>query len=188
MTKDEIRQEVKGKKAKLTKEQIAAKSEIMTGHFTALTEYRDCSQIILYAAFNQEVNTLPLINQAIKDGKKVALPRVMGKDIEFFYIDTFHDTTVSSLGIPEPDIQNKAALLTDRRNIILVPGLAFDMEGNRIGYGKGYYDAYLAAQREEFLKIAFAYDFQVYESIPSEPHDVKVDLLITDTFSKSFQS
>ncbi|SHO50178.1 5-formyltetrahydrofolate cyclo-ligase [Anaerocolumna xylanovorans] len=188
MTKNEVRQEIKGKKEKLTKEQIAAKSEIITKYFTALTEYRNCSQIILYAAFNQEVNTLPLINQALKDGKKVALPKVMGKDIEFFYIESFNDTGISSLGIPEPDIQNKIELLTDTVNVILVPGLAFDMEGNRIGYGKSYYDAYFAAHKAEFLKIAFAYDFQVYESIPREPHDVKIDFIITDTFSKSFSS
>lgn len=186
MTKKEIRQEIKSKKEKLTTDNIAEKSEIMTGYFTGLTEYKNCRQIILYAAFNQEVDTLPLINQALEEGKKVALPKVTEGGLEFFYIRSFQETAISNMGIPEPDTSSPVELLTDGLNVILVPGLAFDLEGNRVGYGRSYYDAYFAAHRAEFMKIAFAYDFQVYDRIPSEKHDVKIDLLITDTFSRKF--
>ncbi len=186
MSKDEIRQEIKQQKERLTKEQITAKSEIIVHQFTTLAEYLNCSQIILYAAFNQEVNTLPLINQALRDGKKVALPKVMGKEIEFFYITAFSETAVSTMGIPEPDPLKKIELLADSTNLILVPGLAFDRKGNRIGYGKSYYDAYFTANsgKAEFLKIALAYDFQVYDNIPAESHDVKIDWLITENYSE----
>ncbi len=186
MTKDEIRQEIKQRKEMLTHDQIIKKSEIIVQHFTALSEYDNCSQLILYASFNQEVNTLPLINQALRDGKKVALPKVMGKDIEFFYITAFSETAISTMGIPEPDTLKKIELISDRTNLILVPGLAFDRTGNRIGYGKSYYDAYFTGKsgKADFLKIAFAYDFQVYDSIPVESHDVKIDWLITENYSE----
>lgn len=188
MTKEEIRLEIKNRKEKLTGIQIEEKSRLMTQCFTGLTEYKNCSQLILYASFNQEVKTHPLINQALRDGKRVALPKVMGSEIEFFYIHSFGETAVSSMGIPEPEVNERLELYSDETNVILVPGLAFDREGNRIGYGKSYYDAYFAAHREEFVKTAFAYDFQVYNKLPAEKHDVRMDVLITETFLSRFAS
>lgn len=186
MTKEEIRNEIKSKKEKLTKIQIAEYSRIMTEEFTSLKEYKESSQLILYAAFNQEVDTYPLIEQALREGKQVALPRIMGENIEFFYVGSLMETRVSGLGIPEPDPLLPVRLLPDGDNIMLTPGLAFDLTGNRIGYGKSYYDSYFAARKEQFIKIAFAYSFQVAEQIPYEEHDVKIDLLITEAGSHRF--
>lgn len=179
MNKEEIRQEIRRQKASLSKEIIDLQSSLLREQFLTLREYKECSQLILYAAFNQEVNTLPLIRQALLDGKKVALPRVMKEDIEFYYITSITDLEESSFGIPEPEPVAMLQLEKDS-NLILVPGLAFDKKGNRIGYGKSFYDRYFKAHKESFLKICFAYDFQVYEEIPFEAHDVKIDILITE--------
>jgi 5-formyltetrahydrofolate cyclo-ligase len=179
MTKEKIRLEVKSRKELLSREQIQRLSRSMTEKFTALKEYRECSQVILYAAFNQEVDTFPLIGLAQEAGKRVALPRVRGDKIEFYYIRSLKETSVSRLGIWEPE--PVAPIELSDNNLILVPGLAFDLEGNRIGYGKGYYDSYFSSRRERFEKIAFAYSFQVYEKIPAEEHDVRMDILITES-------
>ncbi|MDF2868792.1 MAG: 5-formyltetrahydrofolate cyclo-ligase [Anaerocolumna sp.] len=179
MIKEEIRQVIRRQKASLSKDVIDLQSSLIREQFLALKEYKESSQIILYAAFNQEVNTLPLIRQALLDGKKVALPRVMKDNIEFYYISSLTDLAESSFGIPEPEPVDKLEW-EKGSNLILVPGLAFDKQGNRIGYGKSYYDRYFGAHRESFLKICFAYGFQVYEEIPFETHDVKIDILITE--------
>ncbi|WOO36457.1 5-formyltetrahydrofolate cyclo-ligase [Anaerocolumna sp. AGMB13020] len=178
MKKEEIRQEIREQKASLSKEVIDLQSSIIREQFLALREYKECSQLILYAAFNQEVNTLPLIRQALLDGKKVALPRVMKETIEFYYINSISDLEESAFGIPEPEPVD-ILQLEKNFNLILVPGLAFDKQGNRIGYGKSFYDRYFISHEESFLKICFAYGFQVYEEIPFEAHDVKIDILIT---------
>ncbi len=178
MIKEEIRQEIRRQKASLSKAVIDLQSSLIREQFLALKEYKECSQVILYAAFNQEVNTLPLIRQALLDGKKVALPRVMKENIEFYYIGSITELEESSFGIPEPEPVD-ILQLEKGRNLILVPGLAFDKLGNRIGYGKSYYDRYFGGHEESFLKVCFAYEFQVYEEIPAEAHDVKIDILIT---------
>lgn len=180
MSKDEIRQEVRRQKALLSKDKIDFLSSALRNQFLTLKEYHESSQIILYAAFNQEVNTIPLIHQALLDGKKVALPRVMDAHIDFYYIKSLSDLTESDFGIPEPEPVNRLELESSSSNLILVPGLAFDKQGNRIGYGKSYYDRYFAAHKESFLKVCFAYEFQIYNQIPFEIHDVKMDILITE--------
>ena len=88
--------------------------------------------------------------------------------------------TEGYMGIPEPLAANERALSIDDIDLVIIPGAAFDPSGNRLGYGAGYYDILLAERKKKIPVIALAYEEQVVDSIPSEKHDVKVDVIITD--------
>ena len=98
--------------------------------------------------------------------------------MKFYYITSLNDLTAGYKGIPEPGLYCEPAA-ENRQKIILVPGVAFDKKGNRIGYGKGFYDRYL--KEHEFIKkMGIAFEMQVLEEIPGEPDDVQMDMVITE--------
>jgi 5-formyltetrahydrofolate cyclo-ligase len=84
------------------------------------------------------------------------------------------------MGIPEPQVLNDHALVIDEVDLIVIPGVAFDYACNRLGYGGGYYDMLLAQRKKKAPIIALAYEEQIVDKIPSESHDIKVDMIITD--------
>lgn len=182
MTKQEIRLHIKALKEGLTLSDIEAYSQQMTSVFLASIEYKQCSRLFCYASFNQEVRTFTIIEKALADRKSVAVPKVLGDVIRFFDINSLEELYPSKLGIPEPEKQPEVYPEAEKDNVILVPGLAFDKKGNRIGYGKGYYDKYFAEYEEvNWSKIALAYDFQVMDQIPTEERDKRINRIITQS-------
>lgn len=197
MDKKEIRKEVTEKKNTLTKEQVSEWSAQLKEQFCALDAYRKADCIYFYMTYNNEVQTVPLIEQALADGKRAAVPVMLisgktpGKDgkpkhdyMEFIYIHSMDECVPNFMGIPEPPAEivetDPERIAKEKDVLILMPGLAFDREGNRIGYGGGFYDKYLDAHPDTcFRKVALGFDFQLYDSIPTEPHDEKMDLVIT---------
>jgi 5-formyltetrahydrofolate cyclo-ligase len=100
--------------------------------------------------------------------------------MEFLYIKDLDHFELSGFNIPEPPASNEVA--KDPRVLIIMPGVAFDPDLNRIGYGGGYYDKYLSNHPDVlFTKVAITYDFQIVDSLPTEPHDYKVDMVVTPT-------
>lgn len=168
--------------------------------------YRSAQVIFAYASYQSEVGTMPLIRQALADGKNVFLPRVSGESMEFWRIGSPEDLQSGYRGIPEP-VQNvsfpewvtgrgkgmgRNAGSEDREeetvgNIMMwMPGAVFDRERHRIGYGGGFYDRYLskaatANGHVRFVTAALAYTCQVLQQIPYAPHDIKPDMVITET-------
>ncbi|BCJ95343.1 5-formyltetrahydrofolate cyclo-ligase [Anaerocolumna cellulosilytica] len=182
MTKQQIRLHIKDLKEGLTLSDIENYSQQMSSVFLDSIEYKQSSRLFCYASFNQEVRTFPIIKKALADRKSVAVPKVLGDVIRFFEIHSLEELYPGKLGIPEPDKQPEAYPEAKKDNVILVPGLAFDKKGNRIGYGKGYYDKYFAEYEEvNWIKIALAYDFQVMNRVPSEERDKKINRIITQT-------
>ena len=118
---------------------------------------------------------MPMLQQAIRDGKKVAVPRVCGDDMIFFYMTDFDRVEKSSFGIPEPLGDEPVA--DDPTALVLMPGLAFDKEGHRIGYGGGFYDRFLAAEPDH-PTLALCYDFQMLPKVETEEFDIPVDFVI----------
>lgn len=134
--------------------------------------------IMLYYPHKREVDTIPLIKKLIQEKKTVILPKVSGQDIKPIIIKDLDNLIVGYAGIKEPvGIQ----IDTQDIDIIVIPAVAYDKEGYRIGYGKGYYDRFLPKLRKDTLKVGFCYDFQLLEKLPHEPHDIQVDLIITPT-------
>ena len=182
MDKKEIRALIRARKAALTAEYVQAYSARVTERFTAQPFYREARTLYAYLSFNQELRTDGLIHRAWADGKRVAVPRTLGKGVmEFYYIDSFDGFIRSAFGVPEPP-EDPEKLADEREVLLLMPGLAFDRAHNRVGYGGGFYDRYLErlhGSGARVFKPALAYEFQIVDSIPANAHDVRVDAILT---------
>lgn len=195
MTKKEIRQQIKDEKSKLTVDEINQYSSRVTDQLINSKQYEESAVVYIYLSFNQELQTNAIIERAFQDNKKVAVPRIDSinnldtepsidclkskKEMNFYYIDSKEELSTGFYGILEPSTNWKAE---DKKALMIMPGLAFDKSFSRIGYGGGYYDEYLLRHAQnKFIKIALAYDFQLFEELPYEEYDVKVDQIITPT-------
>ena len=178
MDKKALRREIGAKKRALSVADIESRSAILADKLYKTTQYRDCQSLYAYLSFNQEVRTNPIIEQAWADGKRVAVPKVVGDEMVFIWIDSFEGLAPQgAFHIMEPIEDGPVA--DDERALILMPGLAFDPQGHRVGYGGGYYDRFLENEPDHPL-VALCYDFQLYDRLEVEAHDVPVDVVITD--------
>ena len=175
MDKTLLRKQIRDQKRAMTEAQIEEKSRLLGEKFAASEAYQNAKTIYGYLPYNQEVRTVPMLQQAIRDGKKVAVPRVCGDDMIFFYMTDFDRVEKSSFGIPEPLGDEPVA--DDPTALVLMPGLAFDKEGHRIGYGGGFYDRFLEDEPNH-PTVALCYAFQVFPALDTEEHDIPVDLVI----------
>lgn len=182
MDKRALRREIGAKKRALTAAEIEARSAVLAEKLFATEYYRRARSLYAYLSFNQEVRTRPIIERAWADGKRVAVPKVVGGDMVFIWIDSFDSMVESGFGIREPRADGPAA--DDSRALVLMPGLAFDPEGRRVGYGGGFYDRFLAREPDHSL-VALCYDFQLLARLEVEAHDVPVDCVITDRLPPS---
>lgn len=194
MMKDEIRKSIKQKKRELAQKDIINKSNIIIDKLLAHPSYQSAKVVLTYVSFNQEVKTHELINKILEDSKIVAVPKVDGKDMKFFYIKSMEDLSHGVMGILEPTtgiecnptfmVFHDGTDLVEANNgdiLVVVPGLAFDKNKNRIGYGKGYYDNFfLKHSAIPMYKIALAYEFQVLDELKVNEYDVKVDEILTE--------
>lgn len=174
ITKKELRKIISAKKRALSEEQIAAKSHDLIMQFIECDEYKSCDTLYVYLSYNQEVRTKELIECARRDGKKVAAPRVEGEAIKFYYLKGDEDIVPGFKGIPEPAEGLEPS--DDKTALMLMPGLAFDKSGKRLGYGGGFYDRFL--EKEHHTTVALCFDFQLVDSVPTEEYDLPVDLVI----------
>ena len=160
-----------------------AKERAIGERLLALDAYKGAKTVLFYASFRDEAGTLGLIESAVRSGKRVMLPRVEGPELALYYIGSTAELVMSRMGIPEPAGQKKTAAGISEADVVIVPGVAFDLSGGRLGYGKGYYDK-LLARREKAKRIplaALAYEAQIYEgTLPLMPHDVRMDFVITE--------
>ena len=175
MTKQELRAAIRTQKRAMTLTQIEEKSAALAEQLFATEQYRQAKTLYGYLPYNQEVRTVPILEQALRDGKRVAVPKVYGDEMRFLYIEDLSLVEKSSFGIPEPIADGPVAMEEDA--LILMPGLAFDPRGNRMGYGGGYYDKYLQAQPNH-PTVALCYDFQMLPQLDTQDHDVPVDLVL----------
>ena len=172
MEKAALRKMIRDKKRSMTEEQIVAASERLAEQFLASEYYQKAKTIYGYLPYNQEVRTVPMLEQAIRDGKRVAVPKVCGDEMRFIYMDDLSLVEKGYAGIPEPITDGPVA--DDPTALVLMPGLAFDRQGHRIGYGGGFYDRFLAREPEH-PTVALCYGFQMLEHLQTEEFDVPVD-------------
>ena len=175
MTKNDLRSQIRILKRAMTEEQIASASLRLGELLLAHPLYQNAKTIYGYLPYNQEVRTVPMLEQALRDGKRVAVPKVFGDDMKFIYMDDLSRVELGYCGIPEPIDDGPEA--DDPTALVLMPGLAFDPQGHRIGYGGGFYDKFLA-QEPEHPTIALCYRFQMVDEIPTEKYDIPVDLVL----------
>ena len=175
MDKKTLRKKIRELKREMTPEQIKGKSNRLCEMFLASDFYRNAQTIYGYLPYNQEVRTTPIVERALKDGKRVAVPKVYGDKMNFIYITNLNQVAAGYCGIPEPVSDEPIA--EDTTALVLMPGVAFDLQGHRIGYGGGYYDKFLA-QEPEHPTVALCYDFQILQELPVEKYDIPVDLVL----------
>lgn len=181
MDKGELRALIKLKKKELTREEIIKRSQRVAQQLYAQSYFKNAANVYLYASYNQEVITYEIINHCLKENKYVAVPKVIGDMMEFHEISSIRQLKPGAYGILEPSINNPVYKKKrwKRKNLMILPGLVFDKSGARIGYGGGFYDRYIDNHPNRVgLKVAFAYDFQVMDSIVMETFDKRVDKII----------
>ena len=175
MEKSEIRSLVRSRKRALTLAQIESASAALGAMLCGSPLYRQAQTIYGYLPYNQEVRTIPILERALSDGKRVAVPKVCGEEMKFIMLEDLSQIAPGYAGIPEPIANEPVAC--DPRGLVLMPGLAFDPQGHRIGYGGGFYDRFLA-QEPDHPTIALCYDFQLFDHLDTEAFDIPVDQVI----------
>lgn len=175
-TKRDIRKQIFALRKACTDRQVEDMSRVIGEKVTALPEFLEAERIYVYADYNHEVMTGYIIEEAWKQGKKAAVPRVEGKDMTFYILEDFSQLKPGYFGIPEPET-GEAAQWEDA--LIIMPGVAFDRENHRVGYGGGFYDRFLE-KHPGLRRMALAFGFQILKSVPVEPTDICPEIIVTE--------
>lgn len=174
--KAELRKSIRKQLKSLSAEEKEKLDKKLCEKVLALPEIREARWIYGYMALSWEPGTKELLERLLEAGKQVALPRVSGEDMDFYEIRSFADLKEGAFHILEPGEHCRAAGCPWA--FMLVPGMAFTPEGDRLGKGGGYYDRFLMREPEH-KTAALSYEFQIFKKLPAEPHDRKVDIIVT---------
>ena len=175
-SKKEYRAFIRGCKQRMTPQDIAKRSMTLCRMVLETEAYRRAKTIYGYLPFNQEVDLHALLQEALDEGKQVALPKCYGRDMRFILVQDLSDIRHSAFGVPEPAADGPAA--ADKAGLVIVPGLVFDRRGYRIGYGGGYYDRFLSLEPDH-PTIGLCYDFQLVDQLEPDAHDIPVDIVFS---------
>ncbi len=175
MDKKELRRVIREKKRAMTEAEITQRSQALGRLFAASQAYREARTIYFYLPYNQEVRTIPMLEQALRDGKQVAVPKVYGEEMKFILLTDLSRIGKGYAGIPEP--LDDGPIADDKTALVLMPGLAFDPQGHRIGYGGGFYDRFLAREPDH-PTLALCYEFQMLPHLDTEAFDIPVDTVL----------
>lgn len=174
-----LRRKMKKQREGMSREEMFSKSEQIFEQLITVPEYKRSDKIYTYVSMNNEVDTIMLIDYSLSIDKRVFVPKVIGNHMEFYEISDISELSSGYFGIYEPDINGKEPDYS-RTGFMCMPGLAFDLSFNRLGYGRGFYDRYLA-QENRLYKAALAYSCQLVPAVFAEPTDVKTDMIITES-------
>ncbi len=176
-TKKEIRQRIRQVRSQIPKDVQRQYSLIIQKKLIEEDVFRCANEIFCYVSSKDEVRTDQIMLEAWKQGKKIAVPKVTAKgEMEFYYIQGLKELKIGHYGILEP---TSSALANANHGLMIVPGICFDRNGRRIGYGGGYYDRYLSKHCPKY-NVALAYSCQMTEVIQTEEHDISVDMIFTE--------
>lgn len=176
--KNVIRKQMKQLRADMTRTERFEKSMQIFEQLITVPEFKRADKIYTYVSMDNEIDTIMLIDYSLSLEKRVFVPRVSGRDMEFYEISDISELSPGYMGIYEPDINGKEPDYS-KSGFMCMPGLAFDRSYNRIGYGGGFYDRYLSVENKLY-KAALAYEAQLLESIPAQDSDVRPDMIVTE--------
>lgn len=168
-----------------SREAVAERSARIFAQLAALPEWRDAASVLWYVELPGEVCTQSRLKAELPGGRRCAVTWCEADELKLAWLQSMNELSSRTLGILEPI----AAIRGDSRrwldiseiDLVLVPGLAFDRQGRRLGHGKGYYDKLLSRARAETTFVALAFDEQVLDAVPCEPHDVIMDYVVTES-------
>ncbi|WP_209125377.1 5-formyltetrahydrofolate cyclo-ligase [Alkalihalobacillus sp. BA299] len=178
--KKELRSLVKSKLTKMSTEEYKSKSDKIKEHLCSTALWKEANTIAITISKGNEVNTYEIIERAWEEGKTIVAPKTYPETSEmvFFQINDFNDLESTYFQLKEPNVQVCLPYERDRIDLIIVPGVAFDTSGNRLGYGGGYYDRYLVDYQGHTCALAF--EQQLIHGIPLEPFDIPVQMIVTE--------
>jgi 5-formyltetrahydrofolate cyclo-ligase len=190
--KKELRKAIRRRIAGLSKQERSDEAAASQSTFIAMPEWRQCSVLMAFVSIRRqaEIETEGLIRRAAADGKRLALPRIRGKELEFRLVEAGEDGSFSPPLVPHPygvqEPPDSAPLFTPdpaELTLAVIPGLAFDRAGGRLGRGKGYYDGWLSRfrshmDRGRLFPVAFGYSVQLVEQVPMDEGDVFLPRLV----------
>jgi 5-formyltetrahydrofolate cyclo-ligase len=187
--KKRLREKLLTKRDSIPPDQKVLKEAKIEKRLFDLDAFKNAKKLLMYVSFRSEVDTTGYLKDVIKFGKKLILPVVdtRHKVLKLYGVKDISELVPGYMGIPEPGIrENRRATLKDV-DLVIIPGTGFDLKGNRLGYGGGYYDKLLSYESRQLAKVdkhimtvALAFEEQIGKEIPAEPHDIKVDIIITD--------
>lgn len=178
VVKRNLRSEMLKKRNSIAPPDLISKSDTIIKYVTAGSSYIRANDVLMYSNYGSEVITTMLFDKAISDGKDVYFPKVEGEYISFYQVNSLTDLNTGFKGILEP--YGLGGKFQQKRNaIIIVPGVAFGRDGYRVGYGKGYYDRFLARYKDIY-KVGVCFDIQLIDSVPRDEHDIQLDEIITE--------
>lgn len=181
MGKRRIREEILSRRDKEPEDLRGKKSRRIKKRLFSLKEFKEAHTILFYYSKGSEVKTKEMMEEALRKGKRVLLPRVRRREIYLGEIkDLEKDVEKGSFGILEPKEASKKAT-PKGIDLVILPGIAFDLKGRRVGYGLGYYDRFLRKIPKRIPLIGLAYNFQVVKNISGKKHDRRVSKVITET-------
>ncbi|MDT8443190.1 MAG: 5-formyltetrahydrofolate cyclo-ligase [Desulfuromonadales bacterium] len=162
---------------------ISASVEIQQ-RFLRSDLFQRVSCLALYSAIHNEVLTETVSIRAIESGKTLVYPRIKDDELVFVEVRSSDDLAPGAFGVLEPRGDN--AIPAENLDLVIVPGVAFDLTGHRLGYGRGFYDRALAECRADCVKLGFAYDSQLLAALPATKHDQMLSVLITESRTLNF--
>lgn len=183
MNKKELRRKMLKRREDLSLTEMQKKSQQINQQILALPPFSAAKTILTYLPIKKEPNTLPLLTIAWQQKKQVLIPvmQAQNKSLILSQLKNLNEVTPKRHDLLEPEPEFLRPTAPHSVDLCLLPGLAFDYSGNRLGYGEGYFDRFLPNLRPTCLKIALAYDFQIFDSIPKAKHDIPIDIIITES-------
>lgn len=183
--KKQIRREILEIRNNLSLEKKSNYDKLIANKFFESSYYREANNIFIYISYGSEIDTKCIIARALKEGKNIYVPRTefSTRLMNAVKINNLNNLIESKYGALEPE-KDKPFIDPNDLDLIVVPGVAFDEYGGRIGYGAGFYDRYFKkindANKSRIMKLVLAYDFQLIDKVPTDEEDVSVDAVMTE--------
>jgi len=180
--KKQLRKYIQDKRDNLSLGLRKKKNKEITQKFLKTTDYLNSKNIFIYYPCRSEIDTTIIIKKALKESKNIILPRVEGTLLNLYFInDIYTQLQEGSYKIMEPIPSSCTRADIADINLAIVPGIAFDRNLNRLGYGGGFYDKIIRNLPQNIKKIALSFDIQIVPNIPVLDHDIKIDIIITES-------
>ena len=176
--KKELRSYIKTKRKSV--ENKAEKDSLVAQNLLSLDEIKKAYTVLCYISLDDEICTDEIVRVLLDSGKSVGAPYCVDNNgnMDFYYITDFDDLRIQSFGVREPVIEKCKKVTSFDNTIIILPGLCFDSNGNRLGYGKGYYDRFL--QIHSLISVGLCYNSLIVKKVPTDMYDKKADIIVTE--------
>jgi len=178
-----LRKEILSRRDALTEVERERGKLLITERILGHQWYYLSNRILSFVSYGSEICTTEILGNALQDGKEVYVPKVEGREMQFYRIRSLTELKEGYKGIREPEGNTESYVFTPENaagSLFLMPGSVFDPLGNRLGYGGGFYDRYLVKNGDRYYKTAICFDYQVLDDIPAEEFDIRPDMIITD--------